>query len=532
MKIIVDNLIFEALKPSEFRRYMNVGRDLAMKRIGQIWSKLQAESIGSNRNGDRLYFNITEKVDFFDLKEIPISVEINDFFKENGFEIVDVRNNKAKNLKDGRIVSIMKILESLRKVNPELVAYYIKQYDEQRSLMLDKKEKIMVISKSAYDIAGMSTDRKWGSCMDIRGKHENIIYVPLEIETGTLVSYLVNPSDKNINKPYARVLIKPYLNRKDETDVLYGIEHDIVRYGKRDPEYIKTLINLLDKAQGEKIGIFELNPTSYLDFGKQIEIRTPIFNDYKKMSIEDIEKVLNFLKIKNYKINDDNSIDVDGDVYISGLGELGLKKIPIQFNRVSGRFSCSSNQLKSLEGAPREVGGTFSCDNNKLKSLEGAPTKVGGHFDCSINKLKSLEGAPTEIRGHFDCSINKLKSLEGSPIGVKGNFKCNNNQLETLKGAPREVGGHFFCYSNELESLEGAPTEVRGRFNCSENKLKSLEGGPKEVWGYFYCYKNLLESLEGAPRKVGGDFNCANNPKKFTEEDVKAVSDVDGEIFV
>ena len=136
MKIIVDNLIFEALKPSEFRRYMNVGRGLAMKRIGQIWSKLQAESIGSNRNGDRLYFNITEKVDFWGLEEIPISVEINDFFKEYGFEIVDVRNNKAKNLKDGRIVSIMKVLDSLKKINPKLVADYIQEYDFERNLIV------------------------------------------------------------------------------------------------------------------------------------------------------------------------------------------------------------------------------------------------------------------------------------------------------------------------------------------------------------------------------------------------------------
>ena len=529
MKIIVDNLIFEALKPSEFRQYMNIGRGLAMKRIGQIWSKLQAESIGSNRNGDRLYFNITEKVDFWGLEEIPISVEINDFFKEHGFEIVDVRNNKAKNLKDGRIVSIMKILETLRKVDSELVAKYIKEYDRERSLMLDKQDKIMVISKSAYDLAGMTTDRKWKSCMDIR-EGENKHYVPLEIETGTLVSYLVNPSDKNINKPYARVLIKPYLNRNDETDVLYGIEHDIVRYGKRDPEYIKTLINLLDKAQGEKTGIFEINEESYVDSKKREIKKTNNFNfNQELVSIEDIKNFLLFLGIKKYKINGDNSVDVDGNVLIY---KLNLNKIPVKFNYVSGDFNCYNNNLKSLEGAPREVGGDFYCHKNQLESLEGAPREVGGDFICSINELRSLKGAPREIKGKFKCYNNKLKSLEGAPTKVGDSFDCSKNNLESLKGAPTIVKGGFYCSYNDLESLEGAPTEVGGNFSCSNNLLKSLEGAPREVGGDFYCQKNQLESLEGAPKKVRKDFDCNENPKKFTEEDVKAVSDVGGEIFV
>jgi len=525
MKIIVDNLIFEALKPSEFRQYMNIGRGLAMKRIGQIWSKLQAESIGSNRNGDRLYFNITEKVDFWGLEEIPISVEINDFFKEYGFEIVDVRNNKAKNLKDGRIVSIMKVLNSLKKVDPELIADYIKAYDEQRSLMLDKKEKIMVISKSAYDLAGMTTDRKWKSCMDIR-KGENKKYVPLEIKTGTLVSYLVNPSDKNINNPYARVLIKPYLEIEDKTNVLYGIEHDIVRYGKRDPEYIKSLINLLDKAQGEKIGIFNLNPTSYVDFGEKQKIKTL---DFKKMSIEDIKKILKGLNIENYKINDDNSINVDGNVSISNLG---LKKIPVQFNVVTGTFDCSNNKLESLEGAPKEVGLDFNCSYNDLKFLKEGPTKVGRIFLCSNNKLESLNGVPREVEDSFYCNNNKLESLEGAPTKVGGDFDCSNNKLKSLEGAPREVGEDFICSINELRSLKGAPTKVGGRFDCSNNKLESLKGAPREVGDNFWCYNNLLESLEGAPREVGGNFICFKNPKEFTEEDVKAVSDVKGEVKV
>ena len=133
----------------------------------------------------------------------------------------------------------------------------------------------------------------------------------------------------------------------------------------------------------------------------------------KPMSAADIEEVeaeklkerLDEILSRSTK-NPDGSIDVDGDVH---LFNLNLKKLPLKFNKVSGYFWCSYNQLTSLEGAPIEVGGGFYCFNNKLTSLEGGPNKVGGDFYCSYNQLTSLEGCPKEVSGWFDCSNNKVK---------------------------------------------------------------------------------------------------------------------------
>jgi hypothetical protein len=65
---------------------------------------------------------------------------------------------------------------------------------------------------------------------------------------------------------------------------------------------------------------------------------------------------------------------------------------------VSGNFSCASNQLTSLEGAPKEVGVHFICQNNQLTSLKGAPQKVGGDFGCSSNPKLSQEEISTYLR--------------------------------------------------------------------------------------------------------------------------------------
>jgi hypothetical protein len=98
---------------------------------------------------------------------------------------------------------------------------------------------------------------------------------------------------------------------------------------------------------------------------------------------KEIKSWLDKYDIKNYTINEDLTVDVDGDVY---LYDMELKSIDIQFNIVSGNFDCSTNELTSLEGCPKEVDGHFICNHNKLTSLEGCPQKVGRNLYCYNNK--------------------------------------------------------------------------------------------------------------------------------------------------
>ena len=117
-------------------------------------------------------------------------------------------------------------------------------------------------------------------------------------------------------------------------------------------------------------------------------------------SIHDICKQYN---IKNYTINDDGSIDVDGSVDLSWYK---LIELPLNFNRVTGYFSCSSNNLTSLKGCPRWIGGWFSCDDNQLTSLEFSPDYVGSNFYCDDNDLTD-NYCDTEIGGYFYTSLEQ-----------------------------------------------------------------------------------------------------------------------------
>ena len=171
-----------------------------------------------------------------------------------------------------------------------------------------------------------------------------------------------------------------------------------------------------------------------------------------------IESWLKEYDIENYTINDDLTIDVDGDV---NLARKNLMEFPdyIQFGVVKGTFNCSGSRLTSLRGCPREVRGAFFCYDNQLTSLKGAPENVWYKFDCSSNKLTTLEGCPKKVGGDFFCSFNKLTSLIGSPRKVERGFYCNNNQLTSLKGAPDEVG-HFFCNGNKVKFSKNDVTRV------------------------------------------------------------------------
>ena len=109
-------------------------------------------------------------------------------------------------------------------------------------------------------------------------------------------------------------------------------------------------------------------------------------------SFEDIDSICEKYNIKNYTIDSDGIVDVDGDVDINN--NRGLSKLPLKFGEVSGHFNCNYNDLLSLEGCPKSVGSYFDCSNNHLISLEGCPQSVGGHFDFFDNKLKDLYGFP------------------------------------------------------------------------------------------------------------------------------------------
>jgi hypothetical protein len=131
---------------------------------------------------------------------------------------------------------------------------------------------------------------------------------------------------------------------------------------------------------------------------------TELFNNEKE-----IKTWLDNMKIKNYTINSDLTVDVNNDV---NLVNKGLTTIPIQFGIINGYFDCACNQLTSLKGTPYEVKSWFSVRANKLKTLEGCPKVVHSHFYVSSNALTYLDFLPEKISGAINCTDNPLVKID------------------------------------------------------------------------------------------------------------------------
>ena len=109
------------------------------------------------------------------------------------------------------------------------------------------------------------------------------------------------------------------------------------------------------------------------------------------MTTSEVHNLCREYNIKNYTINDDMSISVNGNV---NLTHRNIKYLPIKFKEVGGNFWCSYNHLTSLKYCPEKVSGDFSCNNNQLTSLKYCPETVGGYFYCNNNQITNFDGLP------------------------------------------------------------------------------------------------------------------------------------------
>ncbi len=169
--------------------------------------------------------------------------------------------------------------------------------------------------------------------------------------------------------------------------------------------------------------------------------------EFIKESKEDIDNICKKYDIENYTLNDDGSIDVDGDVY---LCKYDISRLPLKFRNVNGNFGCYDNNLVSLDDCPEVVGGDFYIYNNNLVDLKGCPKEICGDFYCYNNLLTSLEGCSNIVGGNFNCNINKLTSFKGCPQHIGGNFNCRNNDIRDFYGFPDFWDGELYIKGNPI----------------------------------------------------------------------------------
>jgi hypothetical protein len=125
-----------------------------------------------------------------------------------------------------------------------------------------KADKLIVISRHPYDVAGMSTDRGWRSCMNlVDGINRH--YVLRDVKQGSIIAYLINADDLNVNKPLARILIKPYQEKGNPSNLAMMGDHV---YGTAPTEFKSQVDAWINTHYNQdKSGLYCLAPGLYRD---------------------------------------------------------------------------------------------------------------------------------------------------------------------------------------------------------------------------------------------------------------------------
>jgi hypothetical protein len=129
------------------------------------------------------------------------------------------------------------------------------------------KKYLIAISKKPEDIENMSTGRDWKSCMEI-GK-DNTSKVYCEVKDGGFIAYLIEPDDKEIKNPKARVLVRRFDSKRIGGGSKHGMSVAVVEskiYGWEVPGFAEEVEKWVESKQGEiKAGLYQLKGAEYSD---------------------------------------------------------------------------------------------------------------------------------------------------------------------------------------------------------------------------------------------------------------------------
>nr|DAF93725.1 MAG TPA: hypothetical protein [Myoviridae sp. ctshb19] len=214
------------------------------------------------KKGYRLYIPIKPRKK----TKVQPPIAITKALAKDGYTIEDYITGMAVDKTGKRRMRIGKLLK-----DEELRQEFAN--DPQRSA--HKDEYTCVISAHPYDVLTMSTGRRWDmtSCMrlDYPGKAIGGMYqakVENDVAEGTIVAYAISPKDTNINKPHARLLIKPFFKdnngRPDKSHVSFRVETKV--YGTPVPGFVETVQQWLRKVNKDaEAGVYRLANGLYDD---------------------------------------------------------------------------------------------------------------------------------------------------------------------------------------------------------------------------------------------------------------------------
>lgn len=249
-----------------------------------------------------------------ELPPIPVPNDIKSFLDSLGFTIKNYRSGYA--YKKDKPNNLFKIGSILQKNNKQEL---LKSFNGRTSMgeygntITTDQEYVMVISHNPEDVAAMSTDKNWSSCMNLRGG-VNRSTPFCEVQYGGMVAYLISKKfahleDKEdwLDHSTSRIAIKRFVN--DDNDGYMFVQERRIYGDIQIADYLQMetkLENLLSESNKQtfKKGLYSMaSKTSYSDSLRDVLINSPAGKLYISDMIDDMiendefnEQFLNHIK--------------------------------------------------------------------------------------------------------------------------------------------------------------------------------------------------------------------------------------------
>ena len=345
-----------------------------------------------------------EERTIFDIPISKIEIEPDKSVKQElnkaGFEIVDYLSGTAKKTTDSKnIFKIGKVLNKLHKTD------LIKKFEQRtKGTLIKDYEKYkykLIITYKPEDVAGMSTNKNWTSCTDLKNGCNSDTALD-SISLGNLMAYLIKEKDlEDIDKSLARIMIKRFTSKTFKNNVVFLAENRI--YGDEELakklNMSKILNEILEQHNSKfkkKCTYFRCDPDGYSDtYGSA----------YTFLSIK---QALDRIVEKRWKKNSDETYDINcnymHDCLYDCSNPIASDEFLIKFNKINGDFRASNMQFISMKNCPEIVKGSFDFSGNNISSLEGCPKIVEKDFYLQRNNEKVFS----------ESAIRKICKVKGN----------------------------------------------------------------------------------------------------------------------
>jgi len=420
--------INEALPPSQFRPYV---KEFNRERYSDIFKTL-GDKYDHDRNYYRIYIPLVEEK-----KEGPVSEvqkEIEDFLKQNGYQVLDYVKGIAKFGESKNTTTIGKALTRLKA--DELMKKFVSD-ESRKALTSDTGGLMVVISRHPYDIAGSDTDRNWTNCMTM-GQSESPRVEKLKKEYEELAKkYSYVSKDELRKKNVERMNRGEYIDFEEEMKKFNSIVDPPDNVIKKLNDLRKEIENRKEQGQNVKYIIHDVKSGSLISY---------LINKNDR----DIKNPLAVLNIKPYIKN--NDIRKENDFILVSDSEMYGQGRPEFKSTVDGI-------LDEINGPDKQgmycLRGELYADNNKTtvykydkKTIDPMKQRLESFFHKNIDQIveknyKSLEDII--VQDFYD----DLESYNADEEYIEKSVKEFENELS------KEKNNLFNKYKNcILESIK------------------------------------------------------------------------------